>query len=191
MPIGSIRANYVISTHVRDNSDNCFTLVATNRHFSEANTNAIDQTWYKRAVDQYAVEPESFVYSVPFGAGTGNLAATLVCVPNLLPRHLVFSSNKRDSGNGVPRNFRGERREQGASSCCRIAIQVQRFPRDIFQHHIRRKRSRAYVRRVTLNAKHIIILAVHRRRVVPANVQFRRLGVLRDRQPRLRRHFQG
>ena len=41
------------------------------RHFSEANPNAIDQTWYKRAVDQYAVEPDSFVYSVPFGTGTG------------------------------------------------------------------------------------------------------------------------
>ena len=41
------------------------------RHFSEINPNAIDQTWYKRAVDQYAVEPDSFVYSVPFSTGTG------------------------------------------------------------------------------------------------------------------------
>ncbi len=41
------------------------------RHFSEANLNAIDQTWYKRAVDQYSVEPDSFVYSVPFSTGTG------------------------------------------------------------------------------------------------------------------------
>lgn len=44
------------------------------RHFSESNINAFDQTWYKRAVDQYEVEPESFVYSVPFGlAATGLL----------------------------------------------------------------------------------------------------------------------
>ena len=41
------------------------------RHFSESNINAIDQTWYKRAVDQYEVEPESFVYSVPFGVAAG------------------------------------------------------------------------------------------------------------------------
>ncbi|XP_046632424.1 voltage-dependent calcium channel subunit alpha-2/delta-3-like isoform X7 [Daphnia pulicaria] len=41
------------------------------KHFSEANLNAIDQTWYKRAVDQYSVEPDSFVYSVPFSTGTG------------------------------------------------------------------------------------------------------------------------
>ncbi|XP_059352267.1 voltage-dependent calcium channel subunit alpha-2/delta-3-like isoform X7 [Daphnia carinata] len=41
------------------------------KHFSEVNLNAIDQTWYKRAVDQYSVEPDSFVYSVPFSTGTG------------------------------------------------------------------------------------------------------------------------
>ena len=43
---------------------------ASHRHFSEANIKAIDQTWYKRAVDHYEVDPESFVYSVPFDAGT-------------------------------------------------------------------------------------------------------------------------
>jgi len=41
-------------------------------HFSEANIKAIDQTWYKRAVDHYEVDPESFVYSVPFDAGILN-----------------------------------------------------------------------------------------------------------------------
>lgn len=45
------------------------------RHFSESNVNAIDQTWYKRAVDQYEVEPESFVYSVPFGPAAGSCAS--------------------------------------------------------------------------------------------------------------------
>lgn len=29
----------------------------------------MDMSWYKRAVDQHAVEQDSFVYSVPFGSG--------------------------------------------------------------------------------------------------------------------------
>ncbi|EDV99049.1 GH13254 [Drosophila grimshawi] len=38
-------------------------------HFSEDNVRAMDSSWYKRAVDQHTVEPDSFVYSVPFGSG--------------------------------------------------------------------------------------------------------------------------
>ncbi|EDV37941.1 uncharacterized protein Dana_GF13711, isoform A [Drosophila ananassae] len=37
--------------------------------FSQNNTRAIDEIWYKRAVDQHFVREESFVYSVPFDAG--------------------------------------------------------------------------------------------------------------------------
>ncbi|KRF79596.1 voltage-dependent calcium channel subunit alpha-2/delta-3 isoform X3 [Drosophila virilis] len=37
--------------------------------FSQNNKRAIDEIWYKRAVDQYFVQKESFVYSVPFDAG--------------------------------------------------------------------------------------------------------------------------
>ncbi|XP_017839483.1 voltage-dependent calcium channel subunit alpha-2/delta-3 isoform X1 [Drosophila busckii] len=37
--------------------------------FSQHNKRAIDEIWYKRAVDQYFVNKESFVYSVPFDAG--------------------------------------------------------------------------------------------------------------------------
>ncbi|XP_013110373.1 voltage-dependent calcium channel subunit alpha-2/delta-3 isoform X4 [Stomoxys calcitrans] len=37
--------------------------------FSETNNKAIDEVWYKRAVDQHFVREESFVYSVPFDAG--------------------------------------------------------------------------------------------------------------------------
>lgn len=36
------------------------------RHFSDTNVRAMDETWYKRAVDQHSIEPESFVFSVPF-----------------------------------------------------------------------------------------------------------------------------
>lgn len=37
-------------------------------HFADTNSRATDETWYRRAVDQHAIEPESFVFSVPFGA---------------------------------------------------------------------------------------------------------------------------
>ncbi|KAK2724952.1 hypothetical protein QYM36_001414 [Artemia franciscana] len=43
-----------------------------NRHFSESNNGAIDEIWYKRAVEQNSVEPDSFVYSLPFDAGMKN-----------------------------------------------------------------------------------------------------------------------
>lgn len=39
------------------------------RHFSETNKKAIDEIWYKRAIDQHNIEPESFVFSVPFNSG--------------------------------------------------------------------------------------------------------------------------
>lgn len=29
----------------------------------------MDSSWYKRAVDQHSIEPDSFVFSVPFNAG--------------------------------------------------------------------------------------------------------------------------
>ncbi|KAG5680433.1 hypothetical protein PVAND_009941 [Polypedilum vanderplanki] len=40
--------------------------------FSETNKRAIDETWYKRAVEQHFIEPNSFVYSVPFDAANKN-----------------------------------------------------------------------------------------------------------------------
>ncbi|XP_050452759.1 voltage-dependent calcium channel subunit alpha-2/delta-3 isoform X1 [Cataglyphis hispanica] len=36
--------------------------------FAEKNARAMDSSWYKRAVDQHSIEPESFVFSVPFDA---------------------------------------------------------------------------------------------------------------------------
>lgn len=34
-------------------------------HFSQRYPRAIDEIWYKRAVEQHYVQPESFVFSVP------------------------------------------------------------------------------------------------------------------------------
>ncbi|XP_063239126.1 voltage-dependent calcium channel subunit alpha-2/delta-3 isoform X2 [Bacillus rossius redtenbacheri] len=52
-------------------------------HFSQQNRRATDEPWYRRAVDHYAVEPDSFVFSVPFDAGA--LPGTLVTAA-----HAVF-----------------------------------------------------------------------------------------------------
>ena len=35
----------------------------------ETNNKAIDEIWYKRAVDYYHQDPEAYVYSVPFDSG--------------------------------------------------------------------------------------------------------------------------
>ena len=38
-------------------------------HFADINNKATDETWYKRAVDYHKLNPESFVYSIPFDVG--------------------------------------------------------------------------------------------------------------------------
>lgn len=43
--------------------------------------------WYKRAVDQYAVESKSFVYSVPFDAASSSR-------PSVTATHAVFVEHK-------------------------------------------------------------------------------------------------
>lgn len=41
----------------------------------------MDSSWYKRAVDQHSIEPESFVFSVPFDAGTYVRTHVVAVVP--------------------------------------------------------------------------------------------------------------
>jgi hypothetical protein len=57
------------------------------RHFSETNLRAIDEVWYKRAVDQYSIEPESFVFSVPFSAASSSK-------PLVTATHALFVEHK-------------------------------------------------------------------------------------------------
>lgn len=59
----------------------------TCRHFSEMNQRAIDEVWYKRAVDQHAIEPDSFVFSVPFDAASSSK-------PLVTATHAVFVEHK-------------------------------------------------------------------------------------------------
>ncbi|KAK9758435.1 VWA N-terminal [Popillia japonica] len=56
-------------------------------HFSQTNVKAIDEVWYKRAVDQHAIEPESFVFSVPFDIGSSGK-------PLIMATHAVFVEHK-------------------------------------------------------------------------------------------------
>lgn len=37
--------------------------------FIATNKRSVDEIWYKRAVEQHFVEPQSFVFSVPFNTG--------------------------------------------------------------------------------------------------------------------------
>lgn len=57
------------------------------RHFSETNKRAIDELWYKRAVHQHTIEPESFVFSVPFDADIQKR-------PLVTATHAVFVEHK-------------------------------------------------------------------------------------------------
>lgn len=49
------------------------------RHFADLNAKAMDTSWFRRAVDQHAIEPDSFVFSVPFDSGyNGKNSSVLV-----------------------------------------------------------------------------------------------------------------
>ncbi|XP_068083443.1 voltage-dependent calcium channel subunit alpha-2/delta-3 [Anabrus simplex] len=56
-------------------------------HFHELHNRAIDEIWYKRAVDYHYINPHSYVYSVPFDAGDKN--DTLVTAS-----HAIFHSKE-------------------------------------------------------------------------------------------------
>jgi len=60
--------------------------MAEQPHFSQTNRRAIDEVWYKRAVEQHAVEPDSFVFSVD---GESEKGAPLVTAS-----HAVFVDHK-------------------------------------------------------------------------------------------------
>ncbi|XP_047117429.1 voltage-dependent calcium channel subunit alpha-2/delta-3 isoform X2 [Schistocerca piceifrons] len=57
-------------------------------HFSEIHNHAIDEVWYKRAVEHHYENSKSFVYSVPFDAGEKN--GSLVTAS-----HAIFHSKDR------------------------------------------------------------------------------------------------
>lgn len=64
--------------------------LCNHRHFSELNARAIDQSWYKRAVDQHQTEPDGFVYSVPFNSGYDGKNASVVVTAT----HAIFIEHR-------------------------------------------------------------------------------------------------
>ncbi|XP_030748608.1 voltage-dependent calcium channel subunit alpha-2/delta-3 isoform X3 [Sitophilus oryzae] len=60
--------------------------------FSQRNARALDESWYRRAVDQHSIEPESFVFSVPFADRLTNAPTTSRVL--LTAAHAVFVEHK-------------------------------------------------------------------------------------------------
>ncbi|XP_059050982.1 voltage-dependent calcium channel subunit alpha-2/delta-4 isoform X3 [Achroia grisella] len=63
------------------------------QHFSERYARAFDSEWYRRAVEHHAIEPESFVFSVPFrdGSEADDLSGR---PPLVLATHAVFVESR-------------------------------------------------------------------------------------------------
>ncbi|XP_004930281.2 voltage-dependent calcium channel subunit alpha-2/delta-3 isoform X2 [Bombyx mori] len=63
------------------------------QHFSEKYSRAFDSEWYRRAVEHHAIEPESFVFSVPFrdGSEAEDLSGR---PPLVLATHAVFVESR-------------------------------------------------------------------------------------------------
>ncbi|XP_060533822.1 voltage-dependent calcium channel subunit alpha-2/delta-3 [Cylas formicarius] len=62
------------------------------KHFHRIHNKAIDEVWYKRAVEHHYIDPSNFVYSVPYEIGDAN--NTLVTVS-----HAIF---KEEGGRKAP-----------------------------------------------------------------------------------------
>ncbi|KDR23041.1 voltage-dependent calcium channel subunit alpha-2/delta-3 isoform X3 [Zootermopsis nevadensis] len=62
--------------------------------FGDVHNRALDEIWYKRAVEQHYVDEESFVYSVPFDDGEGYRNETLVTASHAIFSHKAQPDNK-------------------------------------------------------------------------------------------------
>ncbi|CAH0548636.1 unnamed protein product [Brassicogethes aeneus] len=65
-------------------------------NFHILHNKAIDETWYKRAVEHHYTDPRNFVYSVPFDIGDENF--TLVTVSHAIFREDKDKSHKAPAG---------------------------------------------------------------------------------------------
>ncbi|XP_023946898.1 voltage-dependent calcium channel subunit alpha-2/delta-4 isoform X1 [Bicyclus anynana] len=62
-------------------------------HFSEKHARAFDSEWYRRAVEHHSIEPESFVFSVPFRDGS-EVEDFSGKPPLVLATHAVFVESR-------------------------------------------------------------------------------------------------
>ncbi|XP_047984484.1 voltage-dependent calcium channel subunit alpha-2/delta-3 isoform X2 [Leguminivora glycinivorella] len=72
-----------------DNNNSTRTGDTSEPHFSERYARAFDSEWYRRAVEHHNIEPESFVFSVPFRD-----AAESAATPLVLATHAVFVESR-------------------------------------------------------------------------------------------------
>ncbi|KAL4716978.1 hypothetical protein ACJJTC_012789 [Scirpophaga incertulas] len=76
-----------------ENSNTSRTSESAEQHFSEKYARAFDSEWYRRAVEHHSIEPESFVFSVPFrdGSEADELGGR---PPLVLATHAVFVESR-------------------------------------------------------------------------------------------------
>ncbi|XP_052757557.1 voltage-dependent calcium channel subunit alpha-2/delta-4 isoform X4 [Galleria mellonella] len=76
-----------------ENMNNSRSSDSAEQHFSEKYARAFDSEWYRRAVEHHAIEPESFVFSVPFrdGSEAEDLSGR---PPLVLATHAVFVESR-------------------------------------------------------------------------------------------------
>ncbi|CAG4977907.1 unnamed protein product [Parnassius apollo] len=74
-----------------DNTNSSRTAESAEPHFSEKYGRAFDSEWYRRAVEHHAVEPESFVFSVPFRDMDSD---ELAPPPLVMATHAVFVESR-------------------------------------------------------------------------------------------------
>ncbi|KAM3967735.1 LOW QUALITY PROTEIN: voltage-dependent calcium channel subunit stolid [Aphomia sociella] len=76
-----------------ENINSSRTSDSAEQHFSEKYARAFDSEWYRRAVEHHAIEPESFVFSVPFrdGSEAEDLSGR---PPLVLATHAVFVESR-------------------------------------------------------------------------------------------------
>ena len=93
------------------------------RPFADKYARAMDSSWYKRAVDQHSIEPESFVFSVPFDAGTYHYPFSTFLLSFITTRVFLFSRQPKSTGHGHSRGFhRAAIRTQSTGSGRRFTV---------------------------------------------------------------------
>lgn len=109
-------------------------------HFSNMYPRAIDEIWYKRAVEQYYIHPDSFVYSVNVdedGADNTTLvtASRAVFIGNF-SIHSTFSNSTETFLFNFIICFKFRKRfRESSSSSCGFPISALSFAAAISKHH--------------------------------------------------------
>lgn len=61
--------SFTIAIGIYVNKDGIYMMTFAYRHFKDIHIKAIDEVWYRRAVEQNYDDPIRFIYTVPFNSG--------------------------------------------------------------------------------------------------------------------------